>query len=363
MLRLFIAAVMMGAWSAAPARAQATTSQVGHLAVVPFCDPQQTNFLASVEKAPSLEMSKKEVEEALRAFPNQQALIATFETAVKNFQLGFEGLQDKTKRPKASDLWPQIMQSLNLENRLISQLALVSARHQNVIDDFTFKILNLAIDGKSKKAPIDLGDYYLKLRALRTKAGLCQPFGSQPVDENSARKMIDAPRWKKHRGITPNERLLITYNYAQIKFLAELMNKTMHRMNAAQAEIRFDTPNEQAEIISLTVTEQYRLALRLFQRDLENLQLSEQFAGLKIQYQDVIAASFELGLVSEQEINTVLGFEELWNPRQTKLDRFLSIVQIGALFVPYGQLVSIAIVGLEAVDEAKAGPRHQQHLF
>jgi hypothetical protein len=330
------------------------------------CESDATNYFAEIDSQRSIHYSVQKLAQASQKLKDQKDILDNYSGCLRRYQADF-GAAAKLGEPypEIDDLWLCISQETRGLRRSERRFANLIARESGLIDDLVARMLEQARQGKVSEIPIPLSEYHKKTRALRNLNGRCASFDVQPRDHQSYHQRRE--NFGKVHGYSARERLYILYDYPQIKALAQLMKRVIERMEASRAEIRIYTEGCDdclEETIPLTITEQYRLVLRLFQREWETLRGSKLFESVNVRYIDVISASFEYGTIEGDLIDAVFGFEEFWNPKRSKMDRFLRVFRYVTPFVPNGSLAVLAIVGLEAVDEAKSQPvAHHQHLF
>lgn len=121
--------------------------------------------------------------------------------------------------------------------------------------------------------------------------------------------------------LTQRGNLYRTYDSTQIMMLAQIIEKTAKRMDAKQAHLYWqytDDPNGEHEIYVLSPMEQYRAAIKMLRKDMAEVMRSDAFRGTGLEYEHLIAAAYEAGFIKSEELDYVLKFEELWNPKQPK---------------------------------------------
>jgi len=118
----------------------------------------------------------------------------------------------------------------------------------------------------------------------------------------------------KKEMITERERLYRVYTPEQILMLSEVVNRTSQRISAKEANIVFTLQDDTNDNYKLTPLEQYRVSLRILQKEMNELKRSELFKENNIYYEDLVMSAFETGLISSSEFDQILKFEEFWNP-------------------------------------------------
>jgi hypothetical protein len=127
----------------------------------------------------------------------------------------------------------------------------------------------------------------------------------------------------KREKLTQRTTLYKNYNSTQVILLSQIIEKTAKRMDARQTTLNWqytDDPNGDKEIYVLSPMEQYRASIRMLRKDIAELKRSEAFLGGsgKIEYEHLIAAAFETGVIGGGELDQVLQFEEFWAPKQVR---------------------------------------------
>ncbi|MFP5385106.1 MAG: hypothetical protein ACLGHN_03455 [Bacteriovoracia bacterium] len=125
--------------------------------------------------------------------------------------------------------------------------------------------------------------------------------------------------------ITKRGHLYRTYNSTQIIMLAQIIEKAAKRMDAKEAYLRWqytEDPDGEHEIYVLSPMEQYRVAIRMLRKDMAEVMRSQAFQNTGLQYEDLISAAYETGFIKSEELDHVLKFEDLWNPKTPKWKKY-----------------------------------------
>lgn len=128
---------------------------------------------------------------------------------------------------------------------------------------------------------------------------------------------------KQDKILTHRYRLYQKFNSTQILYLAEnIMLKTIKRMNATKSEIHIDygiedkndelDEEDKKEVYEISPMEQYRMAIKMLKKELANMPLSVTFGKVPVDYDDVILASIETGLLRFDEIDQIVSFSKFW---------------------------------------------------
>lgn len=121
--------------------------------------------------------------------------------------------------------------------------------------------------------------------------------------------------------LTQRGRLYKIYDSTQIVILSEIIRKTAKRMDAHYVGINFqydDSPDSETETYVLSPMERYRLAIKMLRKDMGEVMRSDLFQNTTIEYEDLVTAAYETGLIKSQELELILKFEDFWNPKEPK---------------------------------------------
>jgi hypothetical protein len=80
------------------------------------------------------------------------------------------------------------------------------------------------------------------------------------------------------------------------------------------------------ERIELDPQSQYNLARRLLRKDMVELQMMGTFSKVKITHEDIVMAAFETGHISFEDIEFVVRYDDLWNPKKNPYHKMISFV-------------------------------------
>lgn len=118
--------------------------------------------------------------------------------------------------------------------------------------------------------------------------------------------------------LTQRGRLYKNYSPTQVMIMASVIEKLARRMDARRVELVFqygETQGADTQIYVLSPMEQYRLSIKMMKKEMAELMRGDLFKNTGISYDDIIAASFETGLIKSSELDQILKFEEFWNPK------------------------------------------------
>ncbi len=118
--------------------------------------------------------------------------------------------------------------------------------------------------------------------------------------------------------LTQRGRLYKIYSPTQVMIMASVIEKLAKRMDARRVELIFqygETYGTDTQIYVLSPMEQYRVSIKMMKKEMAELMRGDLFKNTGISYEDIIAASFETGLIKSSELDQILKFEEFWNPK------------------------------------------------
>jgi len=171
----------------------------------------------------------------------------------------------------------------------------------------------------------------------------------------------------RKENITRRGKLYGAYNSTQVFLMSQIIERTAKRMDAKYVELSFqytDDPEGETEIYVFSPMEQYRISINMLKKEIAELLRSESFRGAPFDYGDLIAASYETGLLRSEDIDQVLKFEDFWNPNipkwKTYLNYAFSLAGTATYYLPppWNILGALGLIMTEMKfsDEPKADP-------
>lgn len=118
--------------------------------------------------------------------------------------------------------------------------------------------------------------------------------------------------------LTQRGRLYKVYSPTQVMIMASVIEKLAKRMDARRVELIFqygDVSGEETQTYVLSPMEQYRVSIKMMKKEMAELMRGDLFKNTGISYEDIIASSYETGLIRSSELDQILKFEEFWNPK------------------------------------------------
>lgn len=219
----------------------------------------------------------------------------------------------------------------------------LEANERRVISDEVYNLLERARLANLHYKSVSLKDYYRKIQNLRVQYPL--PFENEYSDFVTKANSVN---------LTHRQQLLAQYSDLQIILMGNLIKKLRTRLESDRIEIWVYDQDGEIEVIPLEPMERFRFALKILRKEMSQLALNTQFRGRAPSYMDLIAASFELGLVAGSELNELGSLEEIWNPKKTWWDKAAfwvrSFGSVATIMIPppYGFIPVLALVAIEA---------------
>ncbi len=234
------------------------------------------------------------------------------------------------------------------------------AYEQKKINLYTFGRLEQMHRENANEWRLTLKDYLQKTQILRTQ------FPLRDVTEKSDFVTQKSSIEKMgHR-----ERLYENYSYIQIALMGNVIKKLKERLDSPKVEILVYDKNEQVnEVVPLEPMERFRFAIKILRKEMHELSINSYFGGRKPSYLDIMAAAYEIGIVTAVEIDEVAGLEEIWNPKKTFWDKARTWVRlagsVAAIVIPppYGFIATLAIVAIEATSKKDPNTNLEHSLF
>ncbi len=219
------------------------------------------------------------------------------------------------------------------------------AERQGLISPRALAELRAAVRAGVGEWRLTLKDYVDKKNFLRRQFPLARNERSNFVATKPARQ-----------NVTHRQRLFDVYSGMQIAIMADVIRSFRAHLDSPRIEITvYDGADQVIETVSLDPMERFRFAIRYMRKEMRELSVNSYMDGLTPSYTDLMAAAYEVGVVTARELDEVAALEEIWNPRQTFAQKAMVWGRLfaGALSValppPYGFIPSLALVAIQAV--------------
>ncbi len=211
---------------------------------------------------------------------------------------------------------------------------------------------------KANEWRLSLKEYIQKVQSLR---------GQFPLIDKTERSDFITKKSsvgkQSHR-----ERLYENYSFIQIALMSNVIKKLKDRLDSPKVEILvYNKDDVVGEIVPLDPMERFRFAIKILRKEMLELSINNYFGGRKPSYLDIMAAAYEVGIVTALEIDKVAGLEEIWNPKKTFWDKAQTWVRmassVAAIVIPppYGFIATLALVVIEATNTKKDANTNLEH--
>lgn len=235
------------------------------------------------------------------------------------------------------------------------------AYKSKAISQADYEIIERFRRAKVEEWNLLLGDYVKKKNQLRIQ---------YPSTSDDLSSSFVTQKLKKSK-MSYRMRLYQSYDQFQIALMADVIKKLKRRVDSDRAEILIFPldQQEEAEVIPLDPMERFRLAIKLLNREMDELSINTFFENRKPSYSDLIVAAYEIGIIPASEVDEVASLEEIWNPNKTFWEKaqfwVTSVLSVSAVIIPppYGFIPTLAIVAIQASNQAKKKPEYDHSLF
>lgn len=281
----------------------------------------------------------------LRLFSTFSKKVERGACSIVEYKSLYSELRNKEKKLKKSEL------KANLDFALNSK----------AITQSDYELLERFRKSKVEEWSLLLSDYIKKKNQLRVQ---------YPTNTDDISSSFVTQKMKKTK-MSYRMRLYQSYDQFQIVLMADVIKKLRRRIDSDRAEILIFPVDaqEDTEIIPLDPMERFRLAIKLLNREMNDLSINTFFENRRPSYTDLIVAAYELGIIAASEVDEVASLEEIWNPKKTFWEKaqfwVTSVLTVSAVIIPppYGFIPTLAIVAIQASNQAKKKPEYDHSLF
>ena len=234
-------------------------------------------------------------------------------------------------------------------DRLLNKLDYM-ALEQGIITRETFNKLEVIREKKALDWTIHLKSY---LDVVQNAKDKLSPTGRPEVDPS----LFSTKYAERKEKITRRGRLYRNFDSTQVMMLAEIIQKTAKRMDAKRVAIDFqytELEDSETETYVLSPMERYRLSIKLLRKDMGEVMRSDLFRNTTVEYEDLISAAFETGLIKSEELELILKFEDFWNPKNPKWKTYtgfaFSLLGTATFYLPppWSVVGAIALVATQS---------------
>ncbi len=251
------------------------------------------------------------------------------------------------------DTYRRIVSSLYKEDKdLLDRLKIINteARNQGNISQKEFKKFEELRLNKVYEWPLTLAEYKKSVTNISKMASSRKPERSRLVTDLKVIKGKSSLR----------QNLYQKYDSTQIYILANMVKNFNKRIEAKDVNIHIEYENDPAEIIALSPMETFRFILKLLRKELVELNNSSILEGKSASYLEVITAAYEVGYISEKDMEEFANLEEIWNPKTTTKQKVMFWVKffggIGTLFVP-NPVSFVSVMAIMFIDQQLQDPK------
>lgn len=215
------------------------------------------------------------------------------------------------------------------------------AFEHDIIDAQTFKNFELMRTNKVHEWPVTLATYASNMDALAKLFPERKKEGSEVVTKNG--------KWWKNKS-SLRQHLHERFNSTQIVLLANIVRDMKKRLDSKNISVHIDYELGQKEIIDFSPMEKFRFILKLLRKELAIINNGSLLSGYQASYIDIIAAAYEVGYITSNEIQQLAALEEIWNPKLTPKEKAMFWVKtfggIASVFLPppFGFVSVLAIM-------------------
>ena len=227
-----------------------------------------------------------------------------------------------------------ILQELYLEERISENL---------------YGQLEKARMSELQNVSLTLSSYLKKRNSLRLQYPLRDP----------EEKSNFVTKKNKRSDLSRRQKLYEQYSDLQIILMGNVIKKLRARLESPKVEILVYDQSAVSETIVLEPMERFRFAIKVLRKEMAYLSLNTYFAGRSPSYEDLMTASYELGIIPAIELDEIAGLQDIWSPRRTFWEKasvwvqtFSSIATI-VIPPPYGFLPALGVVVIQATQKQK----------
>ena len=237
------------------------------------------------------------------------------------------------------------------------------AHKDQMIDDSAYAWLGALFTAEYDRAPFTLSMVAPKVRDVKNKSNLNSPLGS-PTKIASKKK-------KKTKGLSNRLYLYQKYTAEQILLIGDMFYRFSRHNWAAKVELvwTYDEEGKDVEKRTLTLMEQYHAAVRTLHVEFASeARVSDIFSGLVIDYDDVVMATLEVGLMPGTDVDRLMKIDDLWSPKVPKWQKIAKAVQTyggpALIFVPppFNMISTMALVLLQGTLLKTKSTKHGDDL-
>lgn len=200
------------------------------------------------------------------------------------------------------------------------------AKSKRVITRDQYKLLTtMAVEFQDTKSRLRLRDYLKKRKTILSKRKSIEK--SDDITKREGKRTNYGKRYRLYK----------SYNLSEMDFLSNYITQMNRRILGEKAEIVFyttDEANRDKEVISLGPTEQMRLALKLYTRDIRVLKNKELYRAKDLSFRTMLALGYEVGKINKEDIEYLYGIPSLWDRKISLGEKIAKVVNRYGFIVP-----------------------------
>lgn len=208
----------------------------------------------------------------------------------------------------------------------------LKALELSIIDLDVYTSLETLLEVGDRTKILRLRNYISNIHNAKNKMVYGERSSLEEVKESYTNEQ--RRRLKRLNG---RENLYLKYNPTQIVMLAQVFESAAIRMGI-DPNVDTDAPVivtnyvvkrggkevERSEEYELSPSEQALFARKRLRKDIIDLQGTDSFNNVRIEYQDLVFAALETGYISIAEIEYALTYDDLWNSKRSFWSKFKS---------------------------------------
>lgn len=216
------------------------------------------------------------------------------------------------------------------------------AKEKRLLSEDQYLLVRALSDSRKDTGGLRLKDYASKREKLRE---LLTERPQKGTLSKRSGKITDYKTGHRYQ-------LYSAFSITQIKTLSKVMAKLNQRIMSDRSEITFYQQERVTEKIDLGPMEQVKLSLKIYQREKNLLQQEDDLKGKPISFQQLLTLSFELGKISNKDLEYLGTFPHLWDRKKGLVEKVRDYAQEYGFVIPlftgavggYAYLIGLTIL-------------------
>lgn len=199
------------------------------------------------------------------------------------------------------------------------------ARRKRVISNEQYSLLNtMAVDFGKTQNRLRLRKYLSKRKIVLRKRKTLER--SDEITQRESKKKEYGKRYRLYK----------SFSLSEIDFLSNYMLDMNRRILGDKAEIIFYSSEDvqEKEVISLGPTEQMRLAMKIYTRDIKILSKKELYRTKDLSFRTMLALAYEQGKVNVEDLEYLYGIPSMWDRKKSLSEKIANVVNRYGFVVP-----------------------------